>query len=114
MTPLSLPNMTNFKITRRKTLLLILAGASALAISVPAEAQKKKLCRNRNSDAFRPISSSIPDSVTTLIGTSTSTPTPAPVPESTPNSAWIPGVVTAVCGGLGVMWVVFKEEDFRE
>jgi len=106
--------MTNSKITRRKTLLLILAGASALAISVPAQAQEKKRSRNRNSDVFRPISSSIPDSAATEIATSTSTPTPAPVSESAPNSAWIGGVVAAVCGGLGVLWVVFKEEDFRE
>jgi hypothetical protein len=106
--------MTNSKITRRKTLLLILAGASALAISVPTQAQKKKPSRNQNSDAFRPISSSIPDLVATPIATSTSTPTPPPVPESAPNSAWIGGVVAAVCGGLGVLWVVFKEEDFRE
>jgi hypothetical protein len=106
--------MTNSKITRRKTMLLILAGASALAISVPAQAQKKKLRRNWNSDAFRPISSSIPDSVATELATSTSTPTPAPVPESAPNSAWIGVVVAAVCGVLGVLWVVFREEDFRQ
>jgi hypothetical protein len=106
--------MTNSKITRRKTLLLILAGVSALAISVPTQAQKKKPSRNQNSDAFHPISSSIPDLIATLIATSTSPPTPAPAPKSAPNSAWIGSVVAAVCGGLGVLWVVFKEKDFRE
>jgi hypothetical protein len=85
--------MTNSKITRRKTLLLILVGASALAISFPAQAQKKKQSRNRNSDRYSATPSPISDSVVTLIATSTSTPTQEPVPESAPNPALIPGVV---------------------
>ncbi|MGL5064107.1 MAG: DUF4339 domain-containing protein [Microcoleus sp.] len=93
--------MTNYKLSRRKVLLLF-AGSSALVVS-PVYAQKKKRPRNRKS--YRDKDYEDDDN-------SSPSPTPAPTPAqpekySPPHPALIPAVGGGVFGIFGLVGACF-------
>jgi GYF domain 2 len=100
-TSITYQNMTNYKLSRRKVLLLF-AGSSALAVS-PVYAQKKKRPRNRKS--YRDKDYEVDDN-------SSPSPTPAPTPAqsetySPPHPALIPAVGGGVFGIFGLVGACF-------